>query len=117
MVDVVVNNVMATSMKPDYSQYFFKDEASDPIHLTTSHLIISKSFYHPYCPVQWGDIQSEKNCWLGDEKVPLPDVDTQNPKVVSAYAEWVKGFVKEYNIDGLRIDGAFALPVPLPASV
>lgn len=63
--------------------------------------------YHPYCPIQWGDIQSEKNCWLGDEKVPLPDVDTQNPKVVSAYTEWVKDFVQEYNIDGLRIDGTF----------
>lgn len=90
MVDVVVNNVMATTMTPDYSQFFFKD----------------KSFYHPYCPIKWGDFESEKNCWLGDEKVPLPDVDTQNPKVVSAYKEWVKGFVQEYGIDGLRIDAA-----------
>lgn len=26
MVDVVVNNVMATSLTPDYSQFMFKDE-------------------------------------------------------------------------------------------
>ncbi len=25
MVDIVVNNVMANSTKPDYSKYFFKD--------------------------------------------------------------------------------------------
>jgi len=30
MVDVVVNNVMATSINPDYSQYMFKDKVRDP---------------------------------------------------------------------------------------
>jgi alpha-amylase len=25
MVDIVVNNVMSTSLTPDYSKYFFKD--------------------------------------------------------------------------------------------
>lgn len=29
MVDVVVNNVMATSLTPDYSQYMFKDSVRD----------------------------------------------------------------------------------------
>lgn len=28
MVDVVINNVMSTSLKPDYSQYFFEDSVS-----------------------------------------------------------------------------------------
>ena len=34
MVDVVVNNVMATSLTPDYSKYMFKDavNASVPIN-------------------------------------------------------------------------------------
>jgi len=90
MVDVVVNNVMATSTNPDYSTYMFQDE----------------SLYHPYCPVQWGNTTSEQECWLGDTTVPLPDVDTQNPKVISAYGNWIQNLVKEYNIDGLRIDAA-----------
>ena len=30
MVDVVVNNVMATSTSPDYSVYMFKDKVRDP---------------------------------------------------------------------------------------
>lgn len=90
MVDVVVNNVMATSITPDYSKYFFKDA----------------SFYHPYCPIQWGNTNSEQVCWMGDEKVPLPDVDTTNPTVIAQYGEWIAALVKEYSIDGLRIDAA-----------
>ncbi|KIY68006.1 glycoside hydrolase family 13 protein [Cylindrobasidium torrendii FP15055 ss-10] len=90
MVDIVVNNVMATSTNPDYSDYLFKDAA----------------YYHPYCGIEWGNTQSEQNCWMGDSKVPLPDVDTSNPDVVSVYTRWIKDFVATYSIDGLRIDAA-----------
>ncbi|KAJ7470351.1 glycoside hydrolase family 13 protein, partial [Mycena latifolia] len=90
MVDVVVNNVMATSMTPDYSTYFFKDE----------------SYYHPYCQVDYSNITSEQQCWLGDQSVPLPDVDTENPTVVSEYSQWIADLVETYSIDGLRIDAA-----------
>ncbi|KAL0947268.1 hypothetical protein HGRIS_013390 [Hohenbuehelia grisea] len=90
MVDVVVNNVMATSRNPDYSKYMFKDS----------------SLYHPYCPIQWGNSSSEQECWFGDDKVPLPDLDTRNPTVVKTYDDWIFKLVKEYNIDGLRIDAA-----------
>ncbi|KAH9901106.1 alpha-amylase [Cubamyces lactineus] len=90
MVDVVVNNVMALSTTPDLSTYMFKD----------------KSQYHPYCPIDWGNTTSEQNCWLGDLNVTLPDVNTQDPGVVSAYSTWIKALVQEFNIDGLRIDAA-----------
>jgi uncharacterized lipoprotein YddW (UPF0748 family) len=42
---------------------------------------------------------------MGDEQVPLADVDTTNPTVIQRYGEWIEAFVKEYKIDGLRIDG------------
>ncbi|KAH6918774.1 alpha-amylase [Coprinopsis sp. MPI-PUGE-AT-0042] len=90
MVDVVVNHVMATSTTPDYSNYFFKDA----------------SFYHPYCPIDYSNATSTELCWMGDERVPLPDVDTSNPTVIERYGEWIQNFVKEYKIDGLRIDAA-----------
>jgi alpha-amylase len=61
--------------------------------------------YHTYCPIQWGNTTSEQNCWLGDDKVPLPDVDTSNPAVIAQYGDWIQNFVQEYEIDGLRIDG------------
>ncbi|EPT01849.1 hypothetical protein FOMPIDRAFT_162705 [Fomitopsis schrenkii] len=90
MVDVVVNNVMATSKTPDLSTFLFQDPAQ----------------YHSYCPIDWNNDTSVIDCWLGDETVTLPDVDTQDPGVVSAYQSWITDLVKEYNIDGLRIDGA-----------
>ncbi|KAJ7286003.1 alpha-amylase [Mycena rebaudengoi] len=90
MVDIVVNNVMATSTTPDYSKYMFKDQ----------------SLYHPYCPIVWGNTTSEQDCWFGDEKVPLPDVNTENKAVIAKYSEWIADLVKTYSIDGLRIDAA-----------
>ncbi|KZT03563.1 glycoside hydrolase family 13 protein [Laetiporus sulphureus 93-53] len=89
MVDVVVNNVMGTSIMPDLSTYYFKEQSQ----------------YHPYCPIQWGNTTSEQDCWLGDKVVTLPDLNTQDPTVVSGYTAWIKALVSEYEIDGLRIDG------------
>ncbi|KAJ6488658.1 glycoside hydrolase family 13 protein [Mycena vitilis] len=90
MVDIVVNNVMATSMTPDYSSYLFKDA----------------SHYHPACTIDWANLTSEQQCWLGDTTVPLPDVNTENPDVVSKYSAWISDLVQTYSIDGLRIDAA-----------
>ncbi|KAI0822624.1 alpha-amylase [Trametes gibbosa] len=90
MVDVVVNNVMALDTNPDLSTFMFKDQSQ----------------YHSYCPIQWGNTTSEQNCWLGDTNVTLPDVNTQDPTVVSAYEDWIKALVQQFNIDGLRIDAA-----------
>lgn len=61
--------------------------------------------YHPYCPIQWGNTTSEQTCWLGDTKVPLPDVNTSHPTVIAQYGDWIHDLVQEYQFDGLRIDG------------
>ncbi|CAG8631524.1 5780_t:CDS:2, partial [Acaulospora colombiana] len=62
--------------------------------------------YHPYCPMRYGDMQSEQHCWMGDTKVALMDVNTEDPEVISSYSSWIKDFVQQYNIDGLRLDAA-----------
>ncbi|KAF9228592.1 alpha-amylase [Gyrodon lividus] len=90
MVDVVVNDVMATSTSPDLSTYMFKD----------------KSQYHPYCVIDWSNTTSEERCWMGDTVVPLADINTEDPTVVSAFQNWIQSLVQEYSIDGLRIDAA-----------
>ncbi|KAJ7632245.1 glycoside hydrolase family 13 protein [Roridomyces roridus] len=90
MVDIVINNVMATSLTPDLSSYMFKDQ----------------EHYHPYCPVDYSNLTSEQQCWLGDTTVPLPDVNTENADVISQYSSWIANLVQTYNIDGLRIDAA-----------
>lgn len=90
MVDVVVNDVMATSTHPDLSTYMFKNSSQ----------------YHPYCVIDWNNNTSIERCWLGDTVVPLPDINTEDPTVVSGFGDWIESLVKDYNIDGLRIDAA-----------
>jgi len=90
MVDIVINNVVATSTTLDYSAYMFKEEEQ----------------YHPYCPVSWGNRTSEQHCWLGDTTVALPDVNTDDATVQATYGDWIQTLVQEYEIDGLRIDAA-----------
>lgn len=112
MVDIVANNVMATSTTPDLSTYMFKEPVMTLslklIHLTMSSL---KAQYHPYCPIDWNNLTSIQNCWLGDTNVPLPDLNTQDPGVASTYGTWIENLVQEYGIDGLRIDGVCISPV------
>ncbi|KAH9951493.1 alpha-amylase [Amylocystis lapponica] len=90
MVDVVVNNVMALSATPDLSTFYFQEQSQ----------------YHPYCPIDWNNLTSEQDCWLGDTSVYLPDLNTEDNSVVTGYTSWIQSLVSEYNIDGLRIDAA-----------
>lgn len=114
MVDIVANNVMATSVNTSFSSYMFKEPvtmiAFRPRCLMTYSF---KTQYHPYCPVDWNNLTSVQNCWLGDTTVPLPDINTQDPTVVSTYGSWIQNLVQEYGIDGLRIDGASISPLSL----
>jgi len=96
MVDVVVNDVMSTSITPDLSGYLFKEPDQ----------------YHPFCWVNYSSTVSEEECWLGDKNVPLPDLNTENPTVVAGFQSWVSNLVQEYSIDGLRIDAAKHVNIP-----
>lgn len=60
--------------------------------LETEHLPFD---WHPRC-----------NSWLGDDKLPLPDLNTSHPLVRSELQAYIKAFVEEFNVDGLRIDAA-----------
>ncbi|KAI9466045.1 alpha-amylase [Lactarius psammicola] len=100
MVDIVANNVMATSITPDFSKYMFKEATQ----------------YHSYCPIDWGNVTSVQDCWLGDTKVALPDLNTEDQTVASTYGTWVNNLVQEYGIDGLRIDAAKHVQAPFWAS-
>lgn len=49
---------------------------------------------------------TDRGCsWLGDDNLPLMDVNTEHPDVISQLEDWIPKYVKEYGIDGLRIDG------------
>ncbi|CAE6448801.1 unnamed protein product [Rhizoctonia solani] len=91
MVDMVVNNVVASgTTEPNLSSFFFKDPSQ----------------YHPYCAIDYKNQTSVEQCWMGDTKVALVDVNTEDKLVVEQYEGWVANFIREYGIDGLRIDAA-----------
>jgi alpha-amylase len=44
---------------------------------------------------------------LGDDaNLTFPDLDTSNPVVRAGLQSYIKSFVQEYSVDGLRIDAA-----------
>jgi alpha-amylase len=61
---------------------------------------------HCISPIDYKNQTSVEQCWMGDTKVALVDVNTEDEYVVAQYESWVAHFVQEYGIDGLRIDAA-----------
>jgi alpha-amylase len=83
MVDVVANHVGPVGN--DFSQITPFSDSSD---------------YHSNCDINWGDMNSVRNCRLAG----LPDLNQDNPTVRSYLKNWVKGIVETYGFDGIRID-------------
>jgi alpha-amylase len=89
MVDVVVNH-MASDSNVDFSRFI-------PFN--------NSSYYHPKRFItDYEDQQLVEQGWIGDSKVPLPDLDTENPTVGHTLYAWIAALVKNFKIDGLRID-------------
>lgn len=65
-----------------------------------------QSFFHPYCPIDYTNDTSVKQCWLGSNNVPLADLRTEDAAVQTIFNNWIGQLVKNYTIDGLRIDTA-----------
>lgn len=88
MVDVVINHFGSADAYPDvdWSSYYpFNDS----------------KYFHPYCTEDYTNTTSIEQCWLTDT---LPDVNTERDDVQAAYADWIQWLIKEYDIDGLRLD-------------
>lgn len=65
-----------------------------------------QSYFHPYCKINDADDTSVKQCWLGSNNVPLPDLRTEDAAVQTIFNSWISQLVNNYTIDGLRIDTA-----------
>jgi len=95
MVDVVVNHMASTS-EVDFTRYV-------PFN--------SASYYHPKNIIDDYTNQTlVEQGWLGDHKVPLPDLDTENPTVARTLHAWIATLVRTFSIDGLRLDTVKHVP-------
>ncbi|KAL7422765.1 hypothetical protein Q5752_002059 [Cryptotrichosporon argae] len=98
MVDVVINHVAATS-----SSTFATSSSYGPFSVQDD--------FHPFCWIS--DYSNQTNveyCWLGDDEVALPDLDTESATVVSYWNEWIAGLVANYTVDAIRIDTVKHVP-------
>jgi hypothetical protein len=90
MVDVVVNHFGPVNPSTSYASF-------NPFN--------QSSYFHPYCLITDYNNQTDvEQCWLGDSSVALADLNTENPSVPKTVCTWIQSLVKEYDIDGLRID-------------
>ncbi|KAL5336430.1 glycoside hydrolase superfamily [Aspergillus crustosus] len=98
MVDVVIND-MAQAVN---GSAIDREPAIDWSRLIPFN---DEKYYHPFCEItDWNDLEVSKNCWFSVDTVALPDLKTEDKKVVSMIQDWVKGLVSNYSIDGLRVD-------------
>ena len=90
MVDVVVNHFGPANSSASYASFNPLNQPSD---------------FHPECLITDYNNQTDvEQCWLGDDKLALADVNTENPWIVNAFNLWIKYLVNTYCIDGIRID-------------
>ncbi|CAA7266390.1 unnamed protein product [Cyclocybe aegerita] len=96
MVDVVVNHFVVIP------------SADGSLDFSSSVPFSSSSSFHPRCTISDADYTQNQTavelCWLGDDNLPLADLNTEDPAIVQTLLDWVKETVEEYSIDGLRID-------------
>jgi len=43
-------------------------------------------------------------CSVGNKKVPLPDLNTENEFFISTFLSWINETIRKYKFDGIRID-------------
>ena len=90
MVDVVVNHFASKDSNPLYASFIPFNQESD---------------FHAKCFITDYNNQTDvEQCWLGDNNVPLVDVNTENDAIVSTYNNWIKSLVANHSVDGVRID-------------
>ncbi|RIA88257.1 Glycoside Hydrolase Family 13 protein [Glomus cerebriforme] len=95
MVDVVANHMgPQPNLTPRTDEYV---KAYNPFNTIDD--------YHFYCPItNYNDQGNVEYCSLGAPDVPLPDLDTEHPAVVTELNKWINWLVKEFNFDAIRID-------------
>ena len=90
MVDVVVNHLVSTVSPPSFSSFNPFNQESD---------------FHSKCLITDYNNQTQvEQCWLGDDNLPLVDVDTEDDGIVNTSYNWIKTLVGNYSVDGIRID-------------
>ncbi|CAB4393545.1 unnamed protein product [Rhizophagus irregularis] len=97
MVDVVANHMGPQEKLPPRTDKYVK--AYSPFNKT--------EHYHVFCLItNYDDQGNVEYCSIGSADDPLPDLDTENPAVISELNNWISWLTREFDFDGIRIDTA-----------
>ena len=94
MVDIAVN--FAASLMTD---------TSEAALLKQSVTFKKPEYYHPLCWIDYNSQASIERCWMGNDRVALMDLNTENAIVQDILNKMIRDLVTTYRIDGLRVDG------------
>ncbi|KAJ6491781.1 alpha-amylase AmyA [Mycena vitilis] len=100
MVDVALNQLASVSSDISRAQ-LLADEG--PL------LFQNTADFHPPCDIVWENRTSERECWIYTDAahgIPLMDLATDTDAVRRVLYSWIPEFVKQFGIDGLRVDAA-----------
>ncbi|KAI9835519.1 MAG: hypothetical protein M1819_001970 [Sarea resinae] len=108
MVDIVANN-------------FAYAGAGDAVDYSIFVPFNEEKYFHPFCFItNYNNATNAEQCWLGDNTVSLPDMNTELAEVQSTYSKWGADMVKNYsskqydrgliarasnNLKGVAVDG------------
>ncbi|KAJ7691345.1 glycoside hydrolase superfamily, partial [Mycena rosella] len=100
MLDVVINHYAGVPTNTTVSlSGLITFDFSELLPLGTA------AAFHPQCFItDYANQTDVEQCWLGDARLPLPDIDTEDDTIVMTLTKWIKDTVAEYGIDGVRID-------------
>jgi alpha-amylase len=106
MVDVALNHAASTST--DIFNSALEKAAGGKL------LFKKTENYHTPCPINYGSSETDQmlqQCWFvigaeGQNDVSLMDLKTETAGVADVLNAWVGPWVKEYGIDGLRLDAS-----------
>lgn len=106
MVDVALNHAASTST--DISEAALEKAAGGKL------LFKKTENYHPPCEMHYGAGETDQmlqQCWFvvgenGKNDVSLMDLKTESAEVATVLNRAIADLVKEYSIDGLRLDAS-----------
>lgn len=101
MIDIAVNSI------PTLNQ---NDALSGDSLVADNSMWTDPAYFHKQCWIDYSNETSCEYCWFGDANLPLMDVNTEHPYVISTLNSFIKDFVTKYNIDGLRLDAGKHIP-------
>lgn len=71
-----------------------------------------KEYFHPFCYISdYSNATNFQNCWLGDDTVSLPDLNTESDFVKQTWETWVSEMVSNYSRMYISMDLTYPWPL------